>query len=334
MSPWLRSAAQPRPNDLLDSSNPNLTTAFVSSRPPFWLNSTKPAKCEHSAAVECGYPTYLEMDDPTRADAEQLLASFVRTTTVSPDDGDRLLHASPDVMVERGKPIVPPRMQYNERSLYLVPGSRTLALLLRGVPGVLSVALCDLPAVPTVPEHTLFSCRPGVGDAFMNLVEIVAQHNSSSVPRVCNWSKPVPSTIPDSGSRTCAAAFPAGSGGLSGIYMVGNQIDRGRDPVTLSLAADGVVFDRHWAVRHGVQGQDIDHGGSCPRYKGKAKGCGYQYPGALIDVESQMMYVSYSIGKEDIGLTRFPLRSLRPPPETSGTGRPAPAPAAGGVVGL
>lgn len=50
--------------------------------------------------------------------------------------------------------------------------------------------------------------------------------------------------------------------------------------MTLSLSRDGVEFDRHFAVRHGVQGADIDHGGSCPRYKGAAKGCGYQYPGA------------------------------------------------------
>ena len=44
--------------------------------------------------------------------------------------------------------------------------------------------------------------------------------------------------------------------------------------------------------------------------KGAAKGCGYQYPGAMIDVANQQMIVSYSIGKEDIALTVFPLASL------------------------
>ena len=68
-------------------------------------------------------------------------------------------------------------MVYNERSLYRIPGTRTLALLLRGGGHNLSVALCnDLPAVKTVqPDQTLFSCRPGVGDAFMNLIEVVSE---------------------------------------------------------------------------------------------------------------------------------------------------------------
>ena len=106
------------------------------------------------------------------------------------------------------------------------------------------------------------------------------------------------STLPDSGSRTCASFFPAGLP-ATGVYLVGNQCsDCGRDPVTLSLSADGISFDRHFAVRHGVKGADIDHGGSCPRFKGAAKGCGYQYPGAMIDEARKEMIVSYSIGKE------------------------------------
>ena len=119
------------------------------------------------------------------------------------------------------------------------------------------------------------------------------------------------STLPDSGSRTCASFFPAGMP-ASGVYLVGNQCsDCGRDPVTLSLSTDGISFDRHFAVRHGVKGADIDHGGSCPRFKGAAKGCGYQYPGAMIDEARKEMIVSYSIGKEDIGLTVFPLSALK-----------------------
>eukprot|EP01043_Picozoa_sp_COSAG02_P032866 COSAG02_NODE_2214_length_9489_cov_8.438978_2_plen_132_part_00 len=130
---------------------------------------------------------------------------------------------------------------------------------------------------------------------------------------------------------------------------MGNQIDKGRDPVTLSIAKDGVQFDEHFAVRYGVKGADIDHGGSCPRFQGAAKGCGYQYelllpmlvymphcqsyivsygwawvaplsvticwsryPGAMIDVENQEMIVTYSIGKEDIALTVFSLAQIVP----------------------
>jgi hypothetical protein len=48
--------------------------------------------------------------------------------------------------------------------------------------------MCDLPAVPTAHQDTLFSCRSGVGDAFMNLVEIVENFSNRSDPRLCNWT--------------------------------------------------------------------------------------------------------------------------------------------------
>ena len=106
---------------------------------------------------------------------------------------------------------------------------------------------------------------------------------------------PVVSSVPDSHSRTCAAAFPASGD----IYLVGNQVAKGRDPVTLAVAKDGLVFDQHWAVRAGAPPV---------KYPGHAKGPGFQYPGAC--VVGDEMFVSYSLGKEDIGLTRFPLSAI------------------------
>ena len=50
-----------------------------------------------------------------------------------------------------------------------------------------------------------------------------------------------------------------------------NQIDKGRDLVTISLSADGVAWDRHWAVRYDGRGLPISQGGSCPNYKGAAR---------------------------------------------------------------
>ena len=61
--------------------------------------------------------------------------------------------------------------------------------------------------VAAAQEQSLFSCRPGVGDAFMNVVELVADFDNASDPRVCNWTAPALSTLPDSGSRTCAGAL-------------------------------------------------------------------------------------------------------------------------------
>ena len=248
--------------------------------PVFWLNKTVPKEFEH-----LGFPTYLDMDATTRADAETLLASQVRTLVKYPDDEQ----------VEKAV-LSSDRMAFNERSLYMVPGSRQLVNLLRGGgKPYLYASTCLLPQVPVVEDRTLFSCRPGVGDRFTNLVEIVKDANNASEPRTCDWTPPVQITVPDSHSRTCASTLPDNGG----IYLVGNQIAKGRDPVTLAIARDGLLFTQHWSVRSGAPKV---------RFPGHAKGPGFQYPGAM--VKDGMMWVSYSIGKEDIGVTRFPLSSI------------------------
>jgi hypothetical protein len=258
--------------------------------PVFWLNKTVPKGFE-----QFGFPTYPEMDEETRSDAEQYLASTVRTLTEYPD-----LSGSVELSSSRRR-AAPGRMAYNERSVYMVPGTRTLVDLIRGGgPKSLYVSTCNLPEIPAMPaadafNMTLFSCRAGVGDRFLALVEIANKFGNASVPRTCNWTKPVSSNMPDAHSRTCAAPLPDGKG----VYLVGAQNPSGRDPVTLAIAADGLHFDRHWAVRFGAPPV---------RYPGKAKGKGFQYPGALI--HDDKMFVTYSIGKEDIAVSIFPMSSV------------------------
>ena len=186
-------------------------------------------------------------------------------------------------------------MVYNERSLYKVPGTRQVVNLLRGGgPKTLHASVCTLDPIPSLPpvtpDRTLFSCRAGVGDAFMNLVEVlelpVSANNRTTPlyePRVCKYTDPVQVSIPDSHSRTCASVLPGGSGnGKDAIYLVGNQIDSGRDPVTLSIARDGLHFNDHWAVNYGAPPV---------LYPGHAKCVGFQYPGAMI--WQGVFYVTY-----------------------------------------
>lgn len=253
--------------------------------PVFWLNRTVPQGFE-----QYGFKTYLEMDATTRRDAEQYLASTVRTLFRAPDQDHGGLGSE---------------MKYNERSVYLVPGTRTVMNLVRGPDKQLTAVTCELPAPKdTLPpaeafSMTLFSCRAGVGDRFLALTELLASgFDNKSDPRVCEWSDPVLSSIPDARSRTCAGPL---DGQGSGIYLVGAQNPEGRDPVTLAIAQDGINFDRQWAVRWGAPPV---------RYPGLAKGPGFQYPGAA--VFNGNMYVTYSVGKEDIAVTRFPLRSVSP----------------------
>jgi hypothetical protein len=119
-----------------------------------------------------------------------------------------------------------------------------------------------------------------------------------------NWSVPMPTNIPDSPSRTAVGSLPDGT-----VFLAGNQLSEPfhqasrphytRDPLTLSLSADGIAFDRVFAVR-----------GGAPRIRlpGKGKGRGYQYPSAVVVTDA--IWIMYSVGKEDVAVSRIPLASL------------------------
>ena len=88
------------------------------------------------------------------------------------------------------------------------------------------------------------------------------------------------------------------------IYLIGNQIDvsgpHSRDPLTISLSRDGKTFDWAAAVRHGTPPL---------RYPGHWKDHGFQYPSAIVVGKS--LWVIYSINKEDVAVSRIPLKELR-----------------------
>ena len=121
------------------------------------------------------------------------------------------------------------------------------------------------------------------------------------------WSKPYPTDIPDAPSRAQAQQLPDGR-----VIMIGNQIaprfDDGlylsRDPLTLSVSPDGKCFDRVFAVRTGST--------NGPRFDGvtgRARGTAYGYPSMII--HDGMVYVLYSIHKEDMAISSFPLDSIK-----------------------
>ncbi len=81
-------------------------------------------------------------------------------------------------------------------------------------------------------------------------------------------------------------------------YIINNP-GNGCDPLVISLASDGLTFDRHAII-------------CCDtppvQFAGVYKGPGFQYPHALIN--DGMLHVLYSIGKEDMELTSIPLAAL------------------------
>ncbi len=109
------------------------------------------------------------------------------------------------------------------------------------------------------------------------------------------WTTPVRTNIPDSPSKAVTGTLPNGEN-----YLIGNQVLRHeRDPLVISLAPNGKVFN--WAAA-------IVHGHPPRRYPGHAKDFGFQYPSAI--VVGRALWVIYSINKEDVSIARIPLKEL------------------------
>jgi hypothetical protein len=118
-----------------------------------------------------------------------------------------------------------------------------------------------------------------------------------------------PTDIPDTPSKSVALTLASGT-----VLLIGNQIARefdnlekpthyDRDPLTISISTDGYRFERQIALRW--------EGGrlwrtECRKVPGRGSGC--QYPAAMVD--EGILYVIYSIGKEDVALSWVPLANL------------------------
>jgi len=116
----------------------------------------------------------------------------------------------------------------------------------------------------------------------------------------------VPTDIPDTPSLTCTVELVDGT-----VLLIGNQSapafddadkvrHHRREPLTVAVSPDGYRFVKVMALRANAPELRI------PNVRGR--GPGFQYPDALVD--GGMLYVLYSIGKEDVGLTRVPLAEV------------------------
>ncbi len=119
------------------------------------------------------------------------------------------------------------------------------------------------------------------------------------------WATQYPTDIPDSPNRTEAVVLDDGT-----VLLIGSQIapelDAGdylfRDPLTISVSSDGYRFDRVYSLRHGApEGYRFDGIG------GRTGGFAYN-SSVVVD---GWLYTLYSVGKEDIELTRVPLAAIR-----------------------
>ena len=108
------------------------------------------------------------------------------------------------------------------------------------------------------------------------------------------WTAPTRTDFPDACSRATSGMLPDGQ-----VYVISNISRQQRDPLAISLARDGMRFDRVALIRSGVPPR---------RYEGRYKDIGFQYPHAGVAGDS--LRVIYSVNKEDVEITSIPLTDL------------------------
>jgi len=120
---------------------------------------------------------------------------------------------------------------------------------------------------------------------------------SESCDRGVTWTTPVLTDMPDARAKQSAGNLPDGT-----AYLVNApNTDRPRMPLAVTLSNDGRVFDRSFLLRGAGDLQPL-------RYEGQYKRPGYHYPKSI--VWNGALYVGYATNKEDVQVTRVPLRAL------------------------
>lgn len=110
-----------------------------------------------------------------------------------------------------------------------------------------------------------------------------------------SWSAPVETHFPDCNTKFHFGRLPDGR-----FYYVGTPVpNSGRNPLVLSVSADGIRFDHHVLLcgERYVQ-----------RFEGMYKGGDYGYPHTL--VHGGYLHVIYSVMKEEVRAVRLPLTLL------------------------
>jgi len=119
-----------------------------------------------------------------------------------------------------------------------------------------------------------------------------------------SWAPPYPTDIPDAPSRAQAIRLPDGR-----VLLIGNQnvthfdtaLYLDRDPITISVSKDGYEFNKIYALRTASP--------STYRISGVGgRNPGYAYSSSI--VHDGYLYTLYSIGKEEIGISRVVLTAL------------------------
>ena len=110
------------------------------------------------------------------------------------------------------------------------------------------------------------------------------------------WAEAKPSNYPMPRSKAYFGKLSTGQ-----LYLVSNQKDRNSMVVAVGKPGEKTLSGM-WRIRHGSSKP-------IPRFKGHAKSAQWSYPYA--HEHGGKLYIVYSIGKEDCGLSVIPIASLK-----------------------
>ena len=112
------------------------------------------------------------------------------------------------------------------------------------------------------------------------------------------WTKARPSNYPMPRSKAYLGKLSTGQ-----LYLVANYRDRDSLVIAVGKPGEKTLSEMH-LIRHGSSKP-------VPRYEGAAKSPQWSYPYA--HEHHGKLYIVYSIGKEDCGLSIIPIESLSIP---------------------
>ncbi|KSB87983.1 hypothetical protein AS593_18910 [Caulobacter vibrioides] len=120
---------------------------------------------------------------------------------------------------------------------------------------------------------------------------------SESCDRGVTWTTPALTAMPDARAKQSAGNLPGGA-----AYLVNApNSDRPRLPLAVTLSSDGRVFTHSFRLRGQGDLQPL-------RFPGQYKRPGYHYPKSV--VWNGALWVGYAANKEDVQVTRVPLRAV------------------------
>ena len=108
--------------------------------------------------------------------------------------------------------------------------------------------------------------------------------------------------IPDAPSKSRVGQLPDGTRFLIGNQVIAERLYQ-RDPLTIGLSKDGVVFERANSIRW-----------KSPRFKvptqqkNDGRGWGLQYPD--FEIHDGFLWVIYSVNKECVDVSRIPIEGI------------------------